>query len=80
MSAAKISVLDHGLLYGDGFLRAFAPIMAACSKLKEHIDRLFLIRPRPSCSKIPMSPVQITRAVVEACGKPKFATVISGWW
>jgi hypothetical protein len=28
---AKISVFDHGLLYGDGVLKASAPTMAACS-------------------------------------------------
>ncbi|MBS7657772.1 MAG: branched-chain-amino-acid transaminase [Candidatus Bathyarchaeia archaeon] len=38
---AKISVFDHGLLYGDGVFEAIRAYDGIVFKLKEHIDRLF---------------------------------------
>jgi len=67
--AAKISVFDHGLLYGDGIFEGFAPIMAACSNSRSTLTGCFI---RPGhLLKIPMSPAQIMRATVEACRKNK---------
>ena len=39
--AAKISVFDHGLLYGDGVFEGIRAYNGRVFKLKEHIDRLF---------------------------------------
>lgn len=38
---AKISVFDHGLLYGDGVFEGIRAYDCLVFKLKEHIDRLF---------------------------------------
>ena len=38
---AKISVFDHGLLYGDGVFEGIRAYHGRVFKLEEHIDRLF---------------------------------------
>ncbi|ABR55037.1 branched-chain amino acid aminotransferase [Methanococcus vannielii SB] len=38
---AKISVYDHGLLYGDGVFEGIRAYEGVVFKLKEHIDRLY---------------------------------------
>jgi branched-chain amino acid aminotransferase len=38
---AKISVFDHGLLYGDGVFEGIRSYNSLVFKLKEHIDRLY---------------------------------------
>jgi branched-chain amino acid aminotransferase len=38
---AKVSVFDHGLLYGDGVFEGFRSYNRLVFKLEEHIDRLF---------------------------------------
>ena len=40
-SEAKISVYDHGLLYGDGVFEGIRAYEGSVFKLKEHIDRLY---------------------------------------
>ncbi len=40
-SQAKISVYDHGLLYGDGVFEGIRAYGGYVFKLKEHMDRLF---------------------------------------
>jgi len=40
-SQAKISVYDHGLLYGDGVFEGIRAYKGVVFKLKEHIDRLY---------------------------------------
>ena len=40
-SQAKISVYDHGLLYGDGIFEGIQAYNSVVFKLKEHIDRLY---------------------------------------
>ena len=67
---AKISVFDHGLLYGDGIFEGIRAYHGRVFKLKEHVDRLFYSA-KAILLKIPMSPAQITRAVVEACRENK---------
>ena len=38
---AKISVFDHGLLYGDGVFEGIRSYARLVFRLKEHIDRLY---------------------------------------
>lgn len=38
---AKVSVFDHGLLYGDGVFEGMRVYNGRTFKLKEHVDRLF---------------------------------------
>ena len=40
-SQAKISVYDHGLLYGDGIFEGIRAYEGSVFKLKEHIERLY---------------------------------------
>jgi branched-chain amino acid aminotransferase len=63
---AKISVFDHGLLYGDGVFEGIRAYHGRVFKLKEHIDRLFCSA-KAILLKIPMSHAQIMRATVETC-------------
>jgi branched-subunit amino acid aminotransferase/4-amino-4-deoxychorismate lyase len=67
---AKISVFDHGLLYGDGIFEGIRAYHGRVFKLKEHIDRLFYSA-KAILLEIPMSPAQIMRATVETCRKNK---------
>ncbi|PYM16800.1 MAG: branched-chain-amino-acid transaminase [Verrucomicrobia bacterium] len=63
---AKISVFDHGLLYGDGIFEGIRAYHGRVFKLKEHIDRLFYSA-KAILLDIPMSHAEIMRAVVETC-------------
>ncbi len=63
---AKISVFDHGLLYGDGVFEGIRAYHGSVFKLREHIDRLFCSA-KAILLHIPMSHAHIMRAVVEAC-------------
>src|SRR3989338_8304292 len=38
---AKVSVFDHGLLYGDGAFEGIRSYSGRVFKLQEHIDRLY---------------------------------------
>ena len=61
---AKISVFDHGLLYGDGVFEGIRFYNNRVFKLEEHIDRLF-DSARVLMITIPMSKAQITAATLE---------------
>src|SRR5512139_2468348 len=63
---AKISVFDHGLLYGDGIFEGIRAYHGRVFKLKEHIDRLFYSA-KAILLTIPMSHTEVTEAVTEAC-------------
>ncbi|HEU6448605.1 MAG TPA: branched-chain-amino-acid transaminase [Verrucomicrobiae bacterium] len=63
---AKISVFDHGLLYGDGVFEGIRAYNGRVFKLKEHIDRLFYSA-KAILLEIPMSPEKISAAVIESC-------------
>ena len=67
---AKISVFDHGLLYGDGIFEGIRAYHDRVFKLREHIDRLFYSA-KAILLEIPMSPAQVMRAVIETCRKNK---------
>src|ERR1700722_11864452 len=61
--SAKISVFDHGLLYGDGVFEGIRAYHGCVLKLKAHIDRLFYSA-KAILLDIPMSPEKISRAVI----------------
>jgi branched-chain amino acid aminotransferase len=67
---AKISVFDHGLLYGDGIFEGIRAYHGSVFKLKEHIDRLFYSA-KAILLPIPMTHAQLMRATVETCRKNK---------
>ena len=63
---AKISVFDHGLLYGDGIFEGIRAYNGRVFKLKEHIDRLFCSA-KAILLNVPLSHGEMMRAVVETC-------------
>ncbi len=63
---AKISVFDHGLLYGDGIFEGIRAYNGRVFKLKEHIDRLFCSA-KAILLTIPMTHSEVSRAVVDTC-------------
>ncbi|MBM3823550.1 MAG: branched-chain-amino-acid transaminase [Verrucomicrobia bacterium] len=63
---AKISVFDHGLLYGDGIFEGIRAYGGRVFKLKEHIDRLFYSA-KAILLEIPMTHREIMDAVVATC-------------
>ena len=65
---AKISVFDHGLLYGDGVFEGIRAYHGRVFKLKEHIDRLFYSA-KAILLEIPMSHQELMDATVETCRK-----------
>jgi len=67
---AKISVFDHGLLYGDGIFEGIRAYNGRVFKLKEHIDRLFYSA-KSILLDIPISHAQVTAAVLETCRRNK---------
>lgn len=65
---AKISVYDHGFLYGDGVFEGIRAYNGRVFMLKEHIDRLYYSA-KAIMLDIPMSKEQMCKAVIEACRK-----------
>src|SRR5207302_2550711 len=67
---AKISVFDHGLLYGDGIFEGIRAYNGRVFKLKEHIDRLFYSA-KAIMLTVPLSHAAVMKAVVDTCRKNK---------
>ena len=67
---AKVSVFDHGLLYGDGIFEGIRAYNGRVFRLKEHIDRLFYSA-KAILLEIPLSHSQMMKAVVDTCRKNK---------
>ena len=67
---AKVSVFDHGLLYGDGVFEGIRAYNGRVFKLKEHIDRLFCSA-KAILLEIPLSHAAMMKAVVETCRRNK---------
>ena len=61
---AKISVYDHGLLYGDGVFEGIRAYNGLVFKLKEHIDRLYRSA-KTIMLQIPLAKEEMTKAVLE---------------
>lgn len=60
---AKVSVFDHGFLYGDGVFEGIRSYGCLVFKLKEHIDRLFESA-HSIMLKVPMSKEQLIKGVI----------------
>ncbi len=63
-SDAKISVFDHGLLYGDGVFEGIRIYGSKVFRLREHIDRLYESA-RHIALEIPLGREQMTQAVLD---------------
>jgi len=67
-SQAKISVYDHGLLYGDGVFEGIRAYNGVVFKLREHIDRLYRSA-RVIMLEIPLTKEEMINAVLETLRK-----------
>ena len=63
---AKVSVFDHGLLYGDGVFEGIRAYNGRVFKLDDHTDRLFRSAQAIDL-KIPHSKAEINAAVLATC-------------
>ena len=65
---AKISVFDHGFLYGDGVFEGIRAYSGKIFRLSEHLDRLY-----DSAKTIDMNPAitkeEMAAAIIETCKK-----------
>ena len=67
---AKVSVFDHGLLYGDGIFEGIRAYNGRVFRLKEHIDRLFCSA-KAILLDVPISHAELMKATVETCRRNK---------
>ncbi|HUI07878.1 MAG TPA: branched-chain-amino-acid transaminase [Verrucomicrobiae bacterium] len=67
---AKISVFDHGLLYGDGVFEGIRLYDGRIFRLGQHLDRLFASA-KAIMLPVPMSKEQLVEACCEACRQNK---------
>src|SRR5471030_591288 len=61
---AKISVFDHGLLYGDGVFEGIRFYNGRVFRLEEHLERLW-DSARSICLEIPIGRGEMTEALLE---------------
>jgi branched-chain amino acid aminotransferase len=61
---AKVSVFDHGLLYGDGIFEGIRFYNGRVFRLEEHLERLWNSA-RSICLEIPMTRREMTDALLE---------------
>lgn len=63
---AKVSVFDHGLLYGDGVFEGIRAYNGRVFKLEEHVARLYDSATAIGL-KVPMTQAGMVKAVVRTC-------------
>lgn len=67
-SEAKVSVYDHGFLYGDGVFEGIRAYNGRVFKLKEHVDRLY-DSAKAIAMEIPLSKEEMSEAILETLRK-----------
>jgi branched-chain amino acid aminotransferase len=67
-SEAKVSVYDHGFLYGDGVFEGIRAYNGRVFKLKEHVDRLY-DSAKAIAMEIPLTKEEMTEIILEALRK-----------
>lgn len=63
---AKVSVFDHGVLYGDGVFEGIRAYNGRIFKCEEHIDRLYAAA-KAIMLTIPISKEEMTEVLLETC-------------
>ena len=63
---AKISIFDHGVLYGDGVFEGIRAYKGCIFRLKQHLERLYASA-KYIMLKIPLTADRITDVVVNTC-------------
>jgi branched-chain amino acid aminotransferase len=69
---AKISVYDHGLLYGDGVFEGIRAYSGRVFRLTQHVDRLY-DSARSIHLQIPISKGEMSRAIIETLAVNKLS-------
>jgi len=69
---AKISVFDHGLLYGDGVFEGIRAYDSCIFKLGEHLDRLWESA-HTLMIQIPMTKKEMRKAIIDTLKRNGFA-------
>ena len=72
-SDAKVSVYDHGLLYGDGVFEGIRAYDGVVFKLKEHVERLYSSA-HTIMMQIPMTQKEMIKAVLDTLKKNKLSS------
>jgi len=67
---AKISVFDHGLLYGDGIFEGIRIYGGNVYRLDEHLER-FELSARAVMLQLPLSRAELAEVVCETCRRNK---------
>jgi len=67
-SEAKVSVYDHGFLYGDGVFEGIRAYNGRVFKLKEHVDRLY-DSAKAIAMDIPLTKEEMSEIILEALRK-----------
>ena len=67
---ARVSVFDHGLLYGDGVFEGLRSYSGRVFRLSDHLDRLWASA-RAICLEIPMSRERMSQAVLDTLAANK---------
>ena len=65
-SEAKVSVFDHGLLYGDGVFEGIRLYDGNVYRLDEHLERLEYSA-KAILLQIPLTRAQLSEATCETC-------------
>ncbi len=63
---AKISVFDHGFLYGDGVFEGIRAYSGRVFRLEEHLDRLYDSAKTIDLA-VPITKEEMTAAIIETC-------------
>ena len=69
---AKISVYDHGLLYGDGVFEGIRAYSGRVFRLRQHVDRLYESA-QSIHLKIPVAREELARAIVDTMAVNKLS-------
>ena len=69
---ARVSVFDHGLLYGDGVFEGLRSYSGKVFRLDAHLDRLWASA-RAICLEIPLSKAAVAKAVNETLAANKLS-------
>lgn len=63
---AKVSVFDHGLLYGDGVFEGIRAYKGRIFRCEEHIERLFAAA-KAIMLEVPLTKAEMTEILLETC-------------
>lgn len=63
---AKVSVFDHGFLYGDGVFEGIRAYSGRIFRLHQHLDRLYASA-KALMLDVPIAPEEMAKVVLESC-------------